>query len=67
MPSPAQLFRPLGEQYYRRFGHAVAEELVRTVPLHRLVRLVERSLRLGLPLSSAAAKRGPNRADGTFG
>jgi hypothetical protein len=50
MPTPAQILRPLAERYRSRFGEPVPDDLVRKVPMQRLVTLIQRSLRLGLPL-----------------
>jgi hypothetical protein len=55
MPTPAQILRPLAERYRTRFGEPIPDHLVRKVPMQRLVKLIQRSLRLGLPLRRDSA------------
>jgi hypothetical protein len=52
MPAPARIFRSIGQQYFNRFQSPVPAYLVRTVPMARLVELVDEAIRAGIPLPS---------------
>jgi hypothetical protein len=66
MPAPASIFRSIGQQYFNRFQSPVPAQLVRTVPMARLVELVDEAIRVGIPLAPEKfPSKGPSGHHGT--
>jgi hypothetical protein len=56
MPAPARIFRSIGQRYLNRFQQPVPAHLIRTLPMARLVELIDEAIRRGVPLASEDAQ-----------